>query len=174
MAKEKKNKQENIMRELKMDKVVLSVSGTADKLEKGKKLLEILSGKKVAKKKSVKRIPSLGVRPGLEVGAMVTLRGSEAEEMLRRLFVAIDKKLKKKQISSGTFSFGIKEYIEIPGIQYQRDIGMMGLDVSVSFYRMGKRVKLRKIKPGKIPRKNDITEEEIINFMTEKFGVAIR
>ena len=159
---------ENKMREIKIEKVVLSIGGTGDNLEKGVKLLKILSGKKPAKMKSKKRIPSLEVRPNLEVGAMVSLR-KNAEEFLEKMLATIDNILKKKQISENNFSFGIKEYIEIPGTEYQRDIGIMGLDVTVVFKRAGKRVKLKKIKKGKVPKRQRISKEEIIKFMEEKF-----
>ena len=158
----------NIMREIKIEKVVLGVGGTGDNLEKGVKLLKLLTGKKPAKMKSKRRIPSLGVRPGLEVGAVVTLR-KNAEEFLKKMLIAEDNSLKKKQISENNFSFGVKEYIEIPGMEYERDIGIMGFDVTVVFKRTGRRVKLKKIKRGKVPKKQSISKEEIIKFMEEKF-----
>ncbi len=160
---------ENIMREIKIEKVVLNVGGTAEALEKGVKLLKLVTGKKPAKMMSKKRIPTWGVRPRLEVGAVVTLREG-LEEFLNRMLNTIDNTLKEKQISENNFSFGIKEYIEIPGIEYQRDIGIMGFDVTVVFKRTGKRVGIKKIKKGKIPKKQIITKEEIIKFMKEKFG----
>ena len=119
---------------------------------------------------SNKRIPSLGVRPGLEIGAVVTIRKGK-EEVLKRLFIAIENKLKKKQISENNFSFGIKEYIEIPGVEYQRDLGILGFDVTVAFKRTGRRVKLKKVKRGKIPKRQVITREEIIKFMEKEFGI---
>ncbi len=158
----------NKMREIKIEKIVLSVGGTAEELEKGFKLLEFLTGKKPAKTRSKKRIPTLGVRPKLEVGAVVTLR-KNFEELLKKLLISIDNTLKKKQVSENNFSFGIKEYIEIPDIEYQRDIGIRGFDVTVAFKRNGRRVKLRKTKKGKIPKRQAITKEEIIKFMEEKF-----
>ena len=45
------------MRKIKIEKVVLSVGGIADYLDKGAKLLKMLSNSKVAKIKSKKRIP---------------------------------------------------------------------------------------------------------------------
>jgi len=156
------------MREIKIEKVVLSIGGTGDNLEKGVKLLKILTGRKPARMKSNKRIPSLGVRPKLEVGTIVTIR-KNSEEFLKKMLITIDNKLKEKQISENTFSFGIEEYIEIPGVEYQRDIGIMGFDVTVVFARAGKRVKLKKMKKGKIPKRQMITKEEIIKFMEEKF-----
>lgn len=162
------------MENFKITKVVLSVGGTGDNLQKGVSLLERLTGRKACKKKSTKRIPALGVRPGLEVGALVTLRGEKAIEMLKRLLVAEDNVLRKRKFSDNTFSFGIKEYIEIPGMQYQRDLGILGFDVSVTFERPGKRVIKRKIKKGKYPKKQNIGKEEIIDYMKDKFKVEIK
>jgi large subunit ribosomal protein L5 len=162
------NKTENLMREVKIEKVVLSIGGTGEDLEKGVKLLKVLTGRKPAKKKSHKRIPSLGVRPKLEVGAMVTIR-QNTREFLKKMLIAIDNKLTKKQISENNFSFGIAEYIEIPGVEYQREIGIMGFDVTVVFTRTGKRVKLKKVKRGKIPKRQAISREEIIKFMEDNF-----
>ena len=87
---------ENIMRDIKIEKVVLSVGGVGDYLEKGYKLLGMLTKRKPAKTKSRKRIPALGVRPGLEIGCVVTLR-KDYDELLRRLLIAVDNVMKKKQ-----------------------------------------------------------------------------
>mgnify|MGYP001592758060 CR=1 FL=1 len=156
------------MKEISIEKVVLSVGGTGDNLEKGVKLLKMLTGRKPAKMESRKRIPSLGVRPRLEVGAVVTLR-KNIDDVLKKMLATKDNTLRKSQISPNNFSFGVKEYIEIPGTEYQRDIGIRGLDVTVVFKRPGRRVKLRKIKEGKIPKRNEISKEEIIKFMEDKF-----
>lgn len=159
---------ENVMREIKIEKVVLSIGATGEDLEKGFKLLKILTERKPAKMKSKKRIPSLGVRPGLEVGAVVTIRKG-AEEVLKKMLIAIDNILKKKQMSENNFSFGIKEYLEIPGMEYQRDIGIIGLDITVVFKRTGKRIRLRKMKRNKVSKRQIISKEEIIKFMEDKF-----
>ena len=96
---EKENKQKNPMQEIKIEKIVLSVGGTADYLEKGVKLLEMLTDKKPARMRSKKRIPTWSVRPGLEIGAVVTIRGKESEEVLKKMLITIDNVLKKKQVS---------------------------------------------------------------------------
>lgn len=164
---------ENVMRNIKIEKIVLSVGGTGEYLEKGFKLLEILTGRKPTKTKSRKRIPSLGVRPGLEIGCVVTLR-KDYEELLKKLLIAVDNTLKRKQISENNFSFGVQEYIEIPGMEYHREIGIMGFDVTIVFKRAGRRVRLRKIKQGKIPIRQVITKEEIIKFMEDHFQTQFR
>jgi large subunit ribosomal protein L5 len=166
-------KNQNPMYKIKIEKVVLSVGGVAENLEKGVKLLNILTGKKPAKMSSKKRIPSLGVRPGLEIGAVITIRKNK-EELLKRLLISIDNILKKKQISENNFSFGIKEYLEIPEVEYQKDIGVMGFDTTVVFKRAGRRVKLKKIKRGKVPKKQIITKQEIIKFMEDNFQTKFK
>ena len=156
------------MRKIKIEKVVLSIGGTGEELEKGFKLLQLLTNRKPSKTKSRKRIPTLNIRPNLEVGALVTIR-KNPEEMLKKMLSANDNILKRKQISDNHFSFGVKEYIEIPKVEYQRDIGIRGLDVTVVFKRSGRRIKEKKVKRGKISKKQIISNEEIIKFMEEKF-----
>ena len=58
---------ENPMRKIKIEKVVVSISGIGEDLEKGVKLLEMITKRKAAKMKSTKRIgwpnPPKRVRP---------------------------------------------------------------------------------------------------------------
>jgi len=160
---------DNVMRAIKIEKILISGGATAHELEKEKKLLEIVSGKKAQILISRKRIPEFDVRPGLEVGTRVTLRGDEAVQLLKRLLSAIDNEIKSSQVSDNHFSFGIKEYIEIPGIEYQRDLGIRGFNATVVFVRAGVRVKRKKIKSGKLPKRQSISKEEIIKYMGEVF-----
>ena len=159
----------NKMREIKIEKLVLNVGGIGDYLDKGVKLLKFLTGRNPARMKAKKRIPTLNVRPGLEVGAVVTIR-KNINDFLKKMLAAEDNEFKKKQVANNHFSFGVKEYIEIPGMEYQREIGIMGFDVTIVFKRTGRRVGLRKIKKGKIPKRQVITKEEIIKFMEDNFN----
>ena len=163
---------ENAMREIKLEKVILNIGGVADKLDKGVILLEKISGKKAVKVKAIKRIPTWSVRPGLEVGVKVTLRGEDALNMVKKLLPAIDNTLKEKQIQPNCFSFGIHEYIEIPGVEYIREVGIMGFEVTVVFSRAGKAVERKKIKRGK-SRRLTVTREEIENYLVSKFKTEI-
>jgi len=171
MAEEVKKKQ-NTMNTFKLGKVVLNIGGTGDKLEKGYILLEKLSGKKPVKVKAKKRIPTWSVRPGMEVGCKVTLRGKEAVEMLKRCLPAIDNTIKSKQIQDNFFSFGIEEYIEIPTMEYLRDVGIMGFEISVVFSRAGKYVERRKVKRSKAKR-SVVKKEEIKEFLESNYGTKI-
>jgi len=169
-----KSQTQNAMRDIKIEKVLLSAGAVGDDLAKAKKLLELVSKSKAQIIASTKRIPEFDVRPGLEVGTRVTLRGSEAVDLLKRLLGAIDNQLLIKQISDNHFSFGVKEYIEIPGMEYQRDIGIRGFNITVVFTRAGLRVKLKKIKRGKFPKKQMIAKEEIINYMGDVFKTQFK
>ena len=159
----------NKMRNVKMEKVVLSVGGIGEELEKGFNLLKLLTQRTPAKMKTTKRIPALGIRPKLEIGAFVTVR-KKPNEFLKKMLAAKNNIVKRSSVDDNNFSFGIKEYIEIPGTEYQRDMGIRGLDVTVTFKRAGRRVKLKKIKRGKIPQKQKVSREEIIKFMEENFN----
>ena len=162
----------NPMREIKLDKVILNIGGVAEKLDKGVILLEKISGKKAIRVKATKRIPTWNVRPGLEVGTKVTLRGEEAIEMIKKLLPAIDNTLKEKQVQPNCFSFGIHEYIEIPGVEYIREVGIMGFEVTVVFARAGKSIEKKKVKRGKA-RRLTVTREEIENYLITKFNTEI-
>lgn len=164
----------NLMREIKIEKVLLSAGGKGSDLAKAKKLLEILSGKKAQIIASKRRIPSFGVSPGVEVGTRVTLRKEEALAILKRFLGAIENILNRKSVSKNHFSFGLKEYIDIPGTEYQRDIGIRGLNITVVFSRAGFRIKRKKIKRGNLPERQLISEEEIIKFMEDNFKTKFR
>ena len=156
----------------KIDRMVLNIGGTGDKLEKGFILLEKITGRKPVKVKATKRIPSWQVRPGLEVGTKVTLRDKEVEELLPRLLASIDNTIKEKQIQENFFSFGIHEYIEIPGLEYIREVGIMGLEVTVVFVRDGKHIEFKKVKRSKT-RRLSVSREEIISFLENKFKTNV-
>ncbi len=162
-------KAENIMRAPYIEKVIMSGGATKDNLAKEKKLLEIITSRKAEVVASRKRIPDFGVNPGLEVGTRVTVRGQPAMTLLGRLLGAKDNVLKARHVVENHFSFGVKEYIEIPGIEYQRDIGIRGFNVTVVFARKGLRVPRKKIKSGSLPKKQRVSKQEIIKFMEDNF-----
>lgn len=168
----KKDPSMNPMRKVRIEKIILSAGAIDKELIKAKKLLELLSGMKCQVVASQKRIPDFGVSPGMEVGTRVTIRGEKAIALLKRLLAAEENKIKRKQVSENHFSFGIKEYIEIPGIEYQRDIGIRGLNVTIVFLRSGLRVKRKKIKAGIVPKRQFVQPEDIIKYMEDNFKVS--
>ncbi len=165
---------ENRMRTVRIDKVVLNVGAgaEADAVDKAQKLLEKISGKKSVKTTAKRRIAVWKLRPGLPIGAMVTLHGKMAEKLLRQLLQATSFELPKRSFTENGFSFGVKEYIDIPDVKYDPKIGVIGLEVSVSLERPGFRIKRRKIRKGKIAETHKITAEDSLNF-ARSLGVKV-
>lgn len=168
----------NKLREIKIEKVTLNigVGGPGEKMEKAVKLLGIISGSKPVQTKSGSntRIPTWGVRPNLPLGCKVTLRGKKAEELLKNLLQAAENKIPARKFDKfGNFSFGIAEYIDIPGIQYDPSIGVIGLEVAVTLERPGFRIKKRSLKKRKIGSRHIISTQEAIDYTKNRFGVDV-
>lgn len=165
----------NPMREIKIEKVTLNVGcgDDAAKIERGKKLLEYLTGQTSVITKS-KRRSTFGVAKGKPIGVKVTLRRGKAVEFFKSVLQSVGNRIKLSQLDDdGNINIGIKEYIELPNVRYQHAIGMLGFDVAVTLERAGYRIKKRKIQQRKIPRKHKINKEEVANWLKEKFGVQV-
>ena len=169
---ENQKSKENKMKEFRLEKVILNIGAVGEELEKGVILLEKISGKKPIKVRATKRIPTWSVRPGLEVGVKVTLRGEDAKSMLKKLLPTLDNQLKEKQVQDNFFSFGIHEYIEIPGMDYIREVGIMRFEVTAVFVRPGKHIEKKKVKRGKT-RRLVVNKEEIISYLEQTFKTKI-
>lgn len=166
----------NAMRELRVTKITLNIGAgkSTEKLEKGLKLLKAIAGIPPVKTFTNKRIPNWGLRPGLPIGCKITLRKEASAELLKRLLQAKDRKLAESQFDAeGNVAFGIPEYIDIPGVNYDPAIGILGLEVCVTIERPGFRIKKRKAMKRKIPARHRISKPEAIEFMKEKFGVTV-
>ncbi|HIG98066.1 TPA: 50S ribosomal protein L5 [Candidatus Woesearchaeota archaeon] len=166
----------NVMRQLRVAKITLNIGAgkSTEKLEKGLKLLKAITGITPVKTFTNKRIPTWGLRPGLPIGCKLTLRKAGSIELLKRLIQARDNRLIESQFDGeGNVAFGIPEYIDIPGANYDPLIGIMGMEVCVTLERPGYRVKRRKIMKKRIPGKHRISKQEAIDFMREKFGVMV-
>nr|AMR06938.1 ribosomal protein L5 [uncultured archaeon] len=169
-------KEINPMQVPRIEKVVVNIGAgeSGEKLIKAEKLLERLIERKPIRTISKHKIPSWGLKKGDPIGCKVTLRGKEAEEFLKRGFSAKDNQLKESNFDEyGNFSFGVHEYIDIPGIKYDPDIGIFGMDIAVTMERPGYRIKRRKLKKKKIPTRNLLSREESIEFIKKKFGINI-
>lgn len=164
------------MKEIKVDKVTLNIGtgGPGEKLEKAMKLLNMITNESPIQTRAKRRIPTWGVRPGLAIGCKVTVRKENAVKLLKRLLHAVNNKLSRKKFDNfGNFSFGVKEYIEIPGVNYDPAVGIIGLDVAVTLKRPGYRVKQRSLKRMSVGKGHQITKEEAADFITEKFGIEV-
>lgn len=164
------------MQEILIEKVTLNIGAGegGQKLENAKILLEKISNRKPIKTLSKTRNPVFHIKKGDPIGVKVTLRGKLAEEILKKSLKAVENKLSKKSVDKfGNFSFGVKEYIDYPGIKYDPTIGIIGFDVCVTLRRKGTRVEKRRVRKTKIGKKHKIKKEESINFITEKFNIKV-
>ena len=167
---------QNLLKKISLAKIVLNmgVGKSGDPIEIGKKALEQITGKKPNARNAKKPQRDWGVRKGEPIGVAVTVRGNDATELLKRLLAAKDNQIKEKIFDSeGNFSFGITEYIDIPEIKYDPNIGIIGLEVSVSLARPGFNIKLRSRRKAKVGKNHRITKNDAIKFLTEEFGVKI-
>lgn len=163
------------MREIRLAKVTVNMGAGAEaaKLEKSKKIIYTLTKKKIVVTSTHKR-STFGVAKNKPIGVKTTLRGQDAIDFLKKVLQALENRLKESQFdSNGNFSFGIHEYINIPGIKYDPDVGILGMDVAVTLERPGFRVKKRRLRPGKIGKAHLIAKEEAIEWARKNLGVEV-
>jgi len=97
-----------------------------------------------------------------------------AVEFLKRALVAVNNKIKASSFDDyGNVSFGISEHVVIPGMRYDPEIGIFGLDVAITLERAGYRVARRKRKKARLPKSVRISKEEAIMFLQDNFGVTV-
>jgi len=172
----KEEKYANPMLKPRIEKVTvnISVGKSGAPLENAAKILEELTGQRPCKRKAKKTIRDFGIRKGEPIACLVTLRGERANSFLEGVFKAIDNKLSRKSFDNqGNFSFGIKEHIEIPGTKYKPELGIYGMDISVTLGRLGYRVKRRRRVKSKVGLRHLLTREEAMSFVRGEFGVEI-
>ena len=123
---------------------------------------------------STHRIPAWGLKRGEPIGCKATLRNNDAHDFLKKGFDAKDNIIKKSYFDKfGNLSFGIHEYIDLPGAKYDPEIGIFGMNINVTIERPGYRVKKRHLKKTKVPSKNLMGRDEAMEFIKEKFNVTI-
>ena len=164
------------MRDIKVEKVTLNYGSGKDqsKLDRGMALLKYITESNPVKTVTKKRIQEWGLRPGLPIGCKVTLRKNKAKTLLKSLLGAKENLLRKKQFDeNGNIAFGIHEYIDIPGVEYDPKIGISGFEVCITLERPGYRIKKRRLQKKRIPSKHKINKEDAIEYMKSKFDVKI-
>ncbi len=164
----------NPMKQIKISKLTLNVGAgkNEDLLKKGLKLLQKLSPIKPVKTVTQRRIPGWGLRPGLAIGCKTTVR-KDCQELLRKLLVAKENTLSAKNFDQqGNFSFGVAEYIDIEGLEYDPELKIIGLEVAVTLERPGSRVKNRTVKRSYLGSSHKITKDQAIEFI-QSLGVTV-
>lgn len=140
----KKLSYSSIMQVPRITKVTLNM-GVGDAV-RDKKLLDtvldqltLIAGQKAVVTKARKSIAGFKLREGMPIGAKVTLRKSRMYEFLDRLVnislprIRDFRGLKKRSFDGqGNYSFGIREQIVFPEINYDRVDKVRGIDVVIT------------------------------------------
>jgi len=166
----------NPMEKIVISKVTLNigVGESGERLSRAMNLLSDLTGQSPVKTFSKVTNPEFGIRKYQPIACKVTLRGEKADKAIEMILDGIGNNLRKKQFDNqGNVSFGIAEHIDIPGIRYDPDIGIFGMNLSITFEKPGYRIKKRKIQQKKIPVRHMVKKEETIKYMEENFQVMI-
>jgi len=165
----------NPMNKVRLGKVVvhICVGNNWEKLQRAARLLEELTGQKPVFRKAKKTIKAFGISRKDLISCMVTLRGEKAEDFLKRAFQAIEKFKASSIDERGNFAFGIKEHLDLPGVKYDPEIGIFGMDVIVSLEKPGRRIERRRYRRSKGGKGNLVTKEEAIQYIKENFGVEV-
>ena len=164
------------MRDIRLEKAVVNigVGDAGERLLKAEKVLKMVTKRDSIRTLSKTTNRDFGIRKGMDIGVKVTLRGTDAEEFVRRALSVRDNKVAKYSFDpEGNFSFGVQDYTDFPGMKYDPEIGIFGLDVSVVLSRPGKRVKLRRIMRRHLPKHHKITKREGMQFIESKFNTEV-
>ena len=170
-------KWKNPMKSPFLEKLVLNigVGSGGEELGRAITVLETISNKKAVKTISKTNVKEFNLRKGRPIGAKVTVRGKDAEKLLKRLLIVNNNRVLRKSFDNyGNFGFGIIEHITIPGIDYDASIGIWGLDVMGRVVRPGMRVKTRRHpKKSKVPKHHYVSRSETQYFLKKNFEVKI-
>jgi len=155
--------------------VNICVGAATERLPAAMKVLEELTGQKPVPRRAKRTIKEFGIRKGENIAAIVTLRRDKAVEFLRKVFEAIGYRVKASSFDEyGNLGIGIKEHIMLPGVKYDPEIGIFGMDVVITLERPGYRIlRRRRCRKKHIPLRHRVKREEAMVFLNKEFGVEI-
>jgi large subunit ribosomal protein L5 len=169
-----KLKKDNTMRNVFIAKVVVNMSlGVGgETLDKARTVLEKLTGQKPTNVLAKSANRDFGLRKGEPMGCKVTLQRKRATDFVKRALDAKDYQIPVSSVDhAGNVSFGISEHIQIPGVRYDPDLGIFGMDICICTERAGFRINRRRRGRHRIPRRHQINREEAIEILSKELGV---
>ncbi|OUW97037.1 MAG: 50S ribosomal protein L5 [Pelagibacteraceae bacterium TMED237] len=161
-----KLKFENLHEVPKITKIIVNMGvgegkDDAKLIDKAQEDLSLITGQKAIKTKAKKAISGFKIRAGMPLGVMVTLRNKIMYEFLDRLInIAIPRIRDFRGLSpssfdgNGNYSFGIKEHIIFPEINFDKIDKVRGMDITICTSSSNNNAALELLKSFNMPFKN--------------------
>ena len=165
------------MRDIHIDKVVvhMGVGESGEKLVKAENIMKTITGQMSIRTIAKQTQPAFSVRKGAPIGCKVTLRGKTARDFFATAVGILNKTVFESQFDkSGNISFGVEEHTDFPGMSYDPQIGIFGMDVNVVLERKGIRIARRRAEQKKLPSKQRVTKQDAIAFLKEEYQIEVR
>ena len=154
--------------------VNIGVGEGGERLQKAAKVLEMLTGQKPSFRRARRTIREFGVRKGEPIAVVVTLRREKALKFLNMVFEALGWRIKSSSFDDfGNVSVGVKEHIMLPGVKYDPELGIFGMDIAITLERPGFRVMRRRRKKSSIPRRHRVSKVEAQIFFEKVLNVKV-
>ena len=162
------------MREPDVEKVVvhMAVGRGGEPLAQAEEILGEITGQKPVRTVAERTIQDFEVRQGDPIGAKVTLRGADAEAFIETALPLAEVSASQFD-ETGNFSFGVEDHTDFPSQEYDPEIGIYGLDVTVNLVRPGYRVTKRDKMSRQIPSRHRLNAEDAVAFLESNFDVEV-
>ncbi len=160
----------------KIEKVTINigVGEAGERLKKAETVLQKITSHKPIQTLSKTTNKDWSIRERMPIGCKVTLRGKDAEQFLKNALQTRENKMSDYSFDDqGNLSFGIPDHTLFKDQKYDPNIGIFGMDISITVQRAGYRIKRRRIGRKKIPQRHKVTKEETIEFFTKEFNVEV-
>jgi large subunit ribosomal protein L5 len=176
MNSNKNNSNKEYITNPKIEKITVNigVGEAGERLEKAQSVIQDITSQKPIQTLSKITSKDWGLRKRMPIGCKVTLRKKIAEKFLKEALQTRENKIAEYAFDNeGNISFGIPDHTLFKSQKYNPNIGIFGMDVSVTMEKPGYRIKRRRLMRRKIPNKHKVKREETIKFFKEKFEVEV-
>ena len=162
------------MRQPAVEKVVvhMAVGRGGEPLARAEEILAEITGQTPVRTVAEATVQDFDVRAGDPIGAKVTLRGEDAEAFLDTA-LSFTEVSRSQFDETGNFSFGVEEHTEFPSQEYDPEIGIYGLDVTVNLVRPGYRVAKRDKVSRSIPSRHRLSAEDAVAFLEANYDLEV-
>ena len=162
------------MQQPRIEKVVvhMGVGEGGRELQNAQEILEEITGQESVRTLAQQTVQAYDIREGDPIGAKTTLRNEAAEAFLETAVPLADLSIEQFD-DTGNVSFGIAEHTEFPSQEYDPQIGIYGLDVTITLVRPGYRISKRDRETRSIPSNHRMTPEDAAAYLESEYSVEV-